>query len=185
MDNTSSDRLLATDFTELWIPIERTAEVMRALRDHYRDNGLSAAGTYACEIYAAKRSPFWLSPSYESDVVRVDVFWFARNRADPVTRFYPQFWSLLQRFGFRAHWGKALPPSSSDTGVDYLRARYPRWDRFMALRDELDPQQVFVTDYWRQHLGISALRGARHSSIVQRAAEAAVTEPHPRAAQSE
>lgn len=175
MDNTSSDRLMPTAFTELFIPIERTRELMVALRDHYRDNGLSAAGTYAAEIYAAKRSPFWLSPSYESDMIRVDLFWFGKNRADPCTAFYPQFWSLLARFGFRPHWAKSLPAAGSSQGAAYLREQYPRWDRFMELREEYDPEQVFVTSAWREHLAIPAAGETRrmpYSMAVPRDAEA-------------
>ncbi len=177
MDNTSSDTLMPTAFTELWIPIDRTREVMIALRDHYRDNGLDAAGTYACEIYAAKRSPSWLSPAYAGDVVRVDLFWFSKNRADPCQVFYPQFWTLLSRFGFRPHWGKSLPGAGSPEGAAYLRAQYPQWDRFMELRDELDPKQIFVSDYWRQQLAIAGAearaRRVPQSMTVPRADESA------------
>lgn len=171
MDDHSSDTLMATGFTELWIPIERAQEVMIALRDHYRDNGLSATGTYACEIYAAKRSQSWLSPSYGSDMVRFDFFWFERNREDPVTTFYPQFWSLLERFDYRPHWAKSLPPASSTTGTAYLRKQYPSFDAFMEVRAELDPDQVFVTDYWREHLGIASEPARLHSVVVPRGAE--------------
>jgi len=177
MDDKSSDTLMATDFTELWIPIERTHEVMTALRDHYRDNGFSAAGTYACEIYAAKRSRFLMSPSYGGDMVRVDIFWFAKNRENAATGFYPQFWSLLAQFGFRPHWGKTLPAPDSDTGVAYLRSRYPRWQDFMGLRDQLDPRQVFVTDYWRKHLGIARHAARSHSMVVPRSDEAGTGTP--------
>jgi D-arabinono-1,4-lactone oxidase/FAD binding domain len=169
MDNESSDTLMPTDFTELWIPIERTQEVMIALRDHYRDNGFAAAGTYAVEIYAAKHSPFFLSPAYGSDMVRIDVFWFDKNRGNAAKCFYPQFWSLLARFGFRPHWAKTLPPADSDTGVEYLRAQYPEWRAFLELRSQLDPGQVFVSEYWRRHLGIESIAVRSHSMVVPRA----------------
>jgi hypothetical protein len=172
MDDHSSDHLMATSFTELWIPIERAQEVMIAMRDHYRDNGLSATGTYACEIYAAKESPFYLSPSYGSDVVRVDIFWFERNRENATKKFYPQFWSLLECFGFRPHWAKALPASDSRTGATYLREQYPRFDDFLEVRDQLDPEQVFVTDYWRKHLGIARPAVRTRSMVVPRDAAA-------------
>ena len=168
MDDHSSDHLMATGFTELWIPIERTQEVMVALRDHYRDNGLSATGTYACEIYGAKKSPFFLSPSYGSDMVRIDIFWFERNREDAATEFYPQFWSLLSRFGFRPHWGKTLPAAGSATGAAYVREQYPRFAEFMELREQFDPDQVFVTEYWREHLGIARPAARTHSVVVPR-----------------
>jgi hypothetical protein len=50
---------------------------------------------------------------------------------------------------FRLHWGKYLIPDPA-----YLRDLTPRWDDFMALRGRLDPDQLFVTDYWRKHLAI-------------------------------
>lgn len=28
------------------------------------------------------------------------------------------------------------------------------WDAFMRFPDFFDPDQIFVTDYWRAHLGI-------------------------------
>jgi hypothetical protein len=183
MDNKSSDRLMATDFTELWIPIERTREVMIALRDHYRAKGLSAAGTYACEIYAAKHSRSLLSPAYGGDMLRVDIFWFAKNDAKAKYDFYPQFWWLLEPFGFRPHWAKSLPRRKGPKGhedyrVEYLRNRYPRWKRFMELREELDPHQVFVSPYWRNHLGIPLPKeGAPSRSMVVPRGEAGEAQP--------
>lgn len=156
MDNAASDRLLPTRFTEVWIPIERTAEVMNRLRDHFHSGGLAATGTYACEIYATRRSRFWLSPAYGRDVVKVDMFWYGHNKGDPSQTFYPQFWKLLADFDYRFHWGKYL----ADDSASYLRRLYPKWDDFMRVRAELDPDQVFVSAYWRKHLGIPLSCGA-------------------------
>jgi hypothetical protein len=51
---------------------------------------------------------------------------------------------------YRFHWGKYL----ADDSASYLKRLYPKWDDFMRLRAELDPDQVFVSAYWRKHLGI-------------------------------
>ncbi|MGH7534858.1 MAG: D-arabinono-1,4-lactone oxidase, partial [Gemmatimonadales bacterium] len=150
MDNEASDRLLPTQFTEMWIPVARAAEVMAKLRDHFRAGGLAATGTYACEVYATRPSRFWLSPAYQRDVIKVDMFWYGHNKGDPSRTFYPQFWQLLRECDYRLHWGKYLP----DDSASYLRPRFPRWDDFMRVRAELDPEQVFVSGYWRKHLGI-------------------------------
>jgi hypothetical protein len=91
-----------------------------------------------------------MSPAYEQPVLKIDTFWFDRSAIDPHEHFYPQFWELLKGLSYRLHWGKAL---SGD--VDYLRQRYPRWDDFMRLRERIDPDQVFLTDYWWRHLGIT------------------------------
>jgi hypothetical protein len=159
MDNQMDDQLWPTWFTELWVPVEKTQEVMDALRTFYAggDDPTTAfahTGAFSCELYAAKASKFWMSPAYEKDMFRVDVFWFVKNAGSPETRFYPPFWDLLKPFVFRAHWGKILPPATPDW-VAYSRAAYPRIDDFLALRRELDPRQIFVTDYWRTHLGIA------------------------------
>lgn len=156
MDNQMDDRLWPTEFTELWIPIEHTAKVMATLRAHYAGDGTAegayaATGAFCCEVYATGKSPFWLSPSHDGDVVRIDVFWFGRNAGTPEA-FYAPFWDALRPFGFRPHWGKWLPPPSPDWRA-YYRARYPQLDRFLELRARLDPDGVFATDYWRAHLG--------------------------------
>lgn len=153
MDNEIDDRLLPTTFTEMWFPIESTGPVLRALRDHYRSGGLNATGTYVCEIYAAKASDLWLSPAYHRDSLRVDIFWFAGNSRDPVRHFYPQFWKLLRPWKYRLHWGKALP-APQDAGPAFFEAALPRFRDFLELRDRHDPDQIFVSDYWRAQLGI-------------------------------
>lgn len=157
MDNQISDDLMPTVFTELWIPIDRAQDVMRTLRDFYAGGGYERSGTYACEVYGAKASDFWLSPSYGTDVVRVDLYYFGRSATPPDQSFYPQFWAeeVLGQYRYRPHWGKYLPAADDpDFGAAYLASVYPRLDDFMKLRQEWDPAQVFVTDYWRSHLGI-------------------------------
>ena len=153
MDNQVDERLFPTEFTELWIPLARTQDVMNTLRQHYRARGLEATGAFACEIYAAKRSRFWMSPACGEDAVRINLFWFGYNRGNPA-EYYRQFWELLQRFRFRLHWGKHLPEDPTGNWAEYLRQQYPHWHDFLALRAEMDPDQVFVTDYWRRHLAI-------------------------------
>ncbi len=156
MDNQISDGLMPTEFTELFIDIRRTGEVMRELRDFFAgDRDMDRTGAYAIEIYPAPASRFWMSPSYGMDTVRVDVFWFTTEVGDPVTDFYPQYWKLLEKYDFRFHWGKHLSPPGSSTGVEYRRRSLPRWDDFLAARRRLDPKGVFLTDYWRAHLGIA------------------------------
>ena len=151
MDNRVDYHLMPTRFTELWIPLSDATEVMQTLAAHYEAGGFEATSTYSCEIYPTASSDFWMSPAYQRDVVKVDPYWFGYNRGDPYLVYFPQYWDILKKFDYRLHWGKSL---SGDAG--YLKAQYPRWDDFMALREEMDPNQVFLTDYWRRHLGIDA-----------------------------
>jgi hypothetical protein len=128
---------------------------MSALRDHYRAGGdpvaaYAATGAFSCEIYAAKKSRAWLSPSYGTDVLRIDVFWFGLNAGDPKT-FYEPFWKLLDPFAFRPHWGKILPGPAASWRKAW-RDRLPRLGDFLDLRGKLDPDGVFLTPYWRDNL---------------------------------
>lgn len=170
MDNAADDALLPTEFTEIWIPLPRTREVMTVLRDYFReprddDEAYGRTGTYAWELYAAEPSPFWLNASHSSGddewsegAFRVDPYFFAENAGDPAETFFGPVWELLRERGiqFRLHWGKFQP--GYDRGdrrwVDYFRAQYPRWDDFLALREQRDPNNVFLTDYWRARFGL-------------------------------
>lgn len=167
MDNQMNDRLMPVWFTELWIPINQTRKAMNALKKFYAASPQNA-GTFGCEIYASKSNTFWMSPSYKTDVCRFDIFWFAYNKGD-VREFYKKFWDLLAPFRFRPHWGKYLPSPEGPQGVSYLKKNYPKWQAWMDLREQLDPHQVFVNDYWRDHLGIKSSvmkvkRGAKKRS---------------------
>jgi len=151
MDDRIDYTLIPVKFSELWIPVDRTKEVFNKIRDHFRTHDITQVGTFTVEVYATPANNFWLSPAYQRDVIKYDMFWFAKNPGDPERDFYPQFWQLLDEFDYRPHWGKFLPGD-----VARLSSSYPRWDDFMALRDTMDPDQIFVTDYWRRHLGIEA-----------------------------
>ena len=50
MDNRVDYKWTPTDFSEMWVPVSKTQEAMRALRDHYVASDLSKIGTYSVEI---------------------------------------------------------------------------------------------------------------------------------------
>lgn len=156
MDNGVDDKLLPSWFSELWVPMPKVHRMVTLLKDHFERGGLKATGTYSFEIYASKRTPFWMSPSFgEEDIARVDCLWFGRNAGDPYA-FYEQYWELLKPLGYRLHWGKFLPrdPEPGKLWAKYFAEQFPRWHDFMRLRAELDPHNIFLTRYWREHLGL-------------------------------
>jgi D-arabinono-1,4-lactone oxidase len=170
MDNQADDVLLPTEFTEAWVPLGRTQEVVRLMDRHFAEprnagEAYRRTGTYAWELYSAMPASFWLSPAYSSGAdewaegaLRVDPYWFTGNSADPAIAFFPGLWTLLRDHGvpFRLHWGKFQPVyrRGDRDWVDFFRAQYPRWDDFLALRAERDPGDVFLTDYWRDRFGL-------------------------------
>lgn len=149
MDNRVDYHWTPTEFSEMWVPVEKTQEVMRRIRDHYRAGDLNKVGIYCVEIYPTPSNDYWLSPAYHQDVVKFDMFWFQKNPGRPDEVFYPQFWKLLMPLDCRFHWGKYMPKDPA-----YMKAHYAKWDDFMALRDEMDPKRIFVTQYWSDRMGI-------------------------------
>jgi D-arabinono-1,4-lactone oxidase len=170
MDNSADDELLTTQFTETWIPLPRTLEVMQLLNRYFTEpnddhEALRRTGTYAWELYSAMPTPFWLSAAHTSGddewkhgVFRVDPYWFADNADDPAETFYARLWGLLRENGipFRLHWGKMQPvyEQGDRSWVDFFRVQYARWDDFLRLRAERDPNNIFLTDYWRDRFGL-------------------------------
>jgi L-gulonolactone oxidase len=55
---------------------------------------------------------------------------------------------VLDPYGARPHWGKL-----HELDAEILRTRYPRFDEFVRLRDELDPRGVFSNHYLDRVLG--------------------------------
>jgi FAD/FMN-containing dehydrogenase len=55
----------------------------------------------------------------------------------------------MRALGARPHWGKEL-----DHTADELRVLYPRFDAFLALRDELDPTRVLGGAFHDRILGV-------------------------------
>lgn len=158
MDNQMDDKLWGTSFTELWMPIDQADEVMRRARDHFGTGDLeeryAKTGPYSLEVYPGPSSRFWMSPGYDQVSVRFNPFWLDSWPGRPVERFAP-YWDMFKDLGFRTHWGKYLPPPSDAWRAHYRRV-LPRFEDFLALRAKLDPKQIFVSKYWREHLGIPA-----------------------------
>ena len=170
MDNQASDVLVPTEFTEAWLPVQHAARAMTLLKEWFEapadpHEALRRTGTYAWELYGAKATKLWLacshtdgSDEWKDGVLRIDLYWFANNPGNPAETFYPPFWKLLRDAGipFRLHWGKFQPvyaPGDRDW-VDFFRGQYPRWDDFLALRKQKDPNNIFLTGYWRDRFGL-------------------------------
>jgi len=56
--------------------------------------------------------------------------------------------AIMDEYEGRPHWGKRHYQSAAT-----LRPRYPGWDRFLAVRERLDPERKFENDYLRRVLG--------------------------------
>lgn len=93
----------------------------------------------------AAADQLWLSPAYGRDTAYLAVsrYW----RQDP-TELFESVEEVLVELGGRPHWG-----TTHTLDAAALRGRYDRFDDFLALRDQLDPERVFANDHLRRILG--------------------------------
>jgi len=163
MDNTVSDGLLGTEFTEIWVPIQHAQKVMKVYQAMFKKDGYAATGYFSTEIYGGPPTPSWMHPgytdgsdAYKDGCVRIDVYWFRDNKGVPNMDegFLDKYWEALleHKIPFRLHWGKFVPRYDFADWAAYYKANLPRFDDFMALRQLRDPDGLFFTDYWKKRL---------------------------------
>lgn len=158
IDDQLDARLWPLRFMELAVDLDQVEPVMRALRRYFRADGdadlaYRRTGPFACQIYPGKRSGFWLHSSYGRDTARLDGFWNARNAGDPRDEFFRGLWEVLEPFGFAPHWGKILPVPARRFARRY-ETKLPKLPAFRRLRRRYDPDGVFLTSYWAEHLDL-------------------------------
>lgn len=88
-----------------------------------------------------------LSPSWERRTVTISLH---HNAGLPYAPFFDDIEPIFLAHGGIPHWGKKHSLQAQD-----LRPLFPRWDRFLAIRQQLDPQGVFLNDYLRQLFGLT------------------------------
>lgn len=162
--NEYKNNLLPAYHTELWIPVTNAENVM-AILDYYYSNRIlanadqlnknDANSCFVVEVLAAKNTSFWLSPSYEQDSIRINLY-SLKQTDDEIVKFFQQFWDLffINKIDFRLHWGYYLPEPSSPEGSAYIQKQYPKWSDFMEERKKMDPHNIFLNKYWKDQLCI-------------------------------
>lgn len=128
---------------EYGVPLAAVPAAMRELRALIDRRGWRIS--FPVEVRAAAQDDSWLSTAYGRDTgyIAVHRYW----RDDP-REFLRETDALLRSFDGRPHWGKW-----HHLDADGMRARYPRFDDFLAVRDRLDPDRRFANGYLREVLG--------------------------------
>ncbi|AGL13977.1 D-arabinono-1,4-lactone oxidase [Actinoplanes sp. N902-109] len=87
----------------------------------------------------------WLSHGYGRDSAYVAVHQYSGAPYEP---YFRAFEAICEPLGGRPHWGKL-----HYRNAESLRRAYPKFDDFLAVRDQLDPARVFSNPYLTQVLG--------------------------------
>ena len=128
---------------EYAVPREALPAVLAALRRWVdtHDERLP----FPVEVRFAAADDVWLSTGYERDNAYVSVHQYHRL---PHERYVAAFEAIVAEHAGRPHWGKL-----HSLGAEQLRGLYPRFDEFLAVRQEVDPGRTFGNDYLTRVLG--------------------------------
>ncbi len=129
--------------SEYAVPRASVVPVLTELRAWFERTGEPVP--FPVEVRFTGADDVWLSTAHERDNAYVAVHQY--HRMDP-TRLFAAFEAVVAEHEGRPHWGKV-----HTLGADRLRALYPRFDEFRAVRERLDPGRLFTNAHVRVLLG--------------------------------
>ncbi len=144
-----SDRIFANTrlvrFAEMEYAVPR-AQLILAVRDiRAMIERKRLLISFPVEVRAVAADDIPLSPAYARDTGYIAVHVYHRFEYEP---YFREVEAIMNAHDGRPHWGKLHFQSAAT-----LRPRYPLWDRFIAVRDRLDPGRVFGNAYLERVLG--------------------------------
>ena len=128
---------------EYAIPLDAVPDAVRAVRALIERKGWRIS--FPIEVRAAASDENWLSTAYGRNTGYVAVHRYFRE--DP-REYFTAVEDIMLGFGGRPHWGK-MHTQTAET----LRELYPRFDDFLRVRDDLDPERRFSNPYLDRVLG--------------------------------
>jgi FAD/FMN-containing dehydrogenase len=87
-----------------------------------------------------------LSPMHGRDSVAISIHQDAKL---PCDEFFADVEAIFREHGGRPHWGKIHNLRAPD-----LAPLYPMWERFLDVRERLDPRGTFLNDHLRELFGL-------------------------------
>jgi FAD/FMN-containing dehydrogenase len=117
-------------------------EVRRRVKDHWRQ---SVGWRVLYRAVAADDA--YLSLAHGRSTVTISLH---QNATLPFREYFSDIEPIFRAHGGRPHWGK-----KHTLRAVALRPLYPGWDRFLEIRQRMDPGGVFLNPYLRELLGVS------------------------------
>ena len=127
---------------EYFVPIEHAVDAVLALE---KKKELIYPQLFISELRVIAADNFWMSPCYQQDSLAIHFTW--KPNWPEVRKLLPMIEQELAPYNVRPHWGKlfTLDPS-------VLKSRYPKFEDFVALARQYDPQRKFRNAYLDQNV---------------------------------
>jgi FAD-linked oxidoreductase len=129
---------------EYALPMAAVPAALREVRELIEGRGWRV--TFPVEVRVAAPDENWMSTAYGRETGYIAVHRYVRE--DP-TEYFRAVEAIMRAHDGRPHWGKM-----HYRDAESLRRTYPRFDEFLAVRDELDPDRRFTNPYLARVLGV-------------------------------
>lgn len=143
---TPNVRELRFEEMEYAVPVEHGLACFRDVRQRIKARWRHLVGWRVLYRTAAADDAF-LSPAQGRATATISLH---QNATLPFREFFADVEPLLRTHGGRPHWGKHHTLRAAQ-----LRPLYPEWDRFLDVRQQLDPGGVFLNNALRGLLGVA------------------------------
>lgn len=127
------------------IPLEHFDACMREVKAAIEEQDFFVFFPVECRF--VKADDCWLSPAYQRDSAYIAVHTIPNMPHHP---YFAAMEAIFKRYNGRPHWGKMHERYAAD-----LAPVYERWEDFLALRTQLDPQGLFLNSYLKRLFGLS------------------------------
>ena len=133
----ASPRIVRFYEMEHALPVEAVAPALQEIRAMIERKGYLL--NFPVEVRFTKGDDVPLSTAYGRDSAYIAVHVYKGMECEP---FFRDVEDILRTYDARPHWGKMHYRDAEE-----LSKLYPRWDEFIALRNQLDPQRTFSNAY--------------------------------------
>ena len=133
----ASPRIVRFYEMEHALPVEALVPALREIRAMVDRKGYLL--NFPVEVRFTKGDDVPLSTAFGRDSAYIAVHVYKGMECEP---FFRDVEDILRAYDARPHWGKMHYRDAEE-----LSKLYPRWDEFIALRNELDPQRTFSNAY--------------------------------------
>ena len=133
----ASPRIVRFYEMEHALPVEALVPALKEIRAMVDRKGYLL--NFPVEVRFTKGDDVPLSTAYGRDSAYIAVHVYKGMECEP---FFRDVEDILREYDARPHWGKMHYRDAEE-----LSKLYPRWDEFITLRNQLDPQRTFSNAY--------------------------------------
>jgi FAD-linked oxidoreductase len=139
----SSKRLVKFYEMEYSIALDSLVPALREVMQMVEDRGFTISFPVEVRCTGSDDIPLSTSTGRRSAYIAVHMF-----KGSAYTEYFSAVETILRKYEGRPHWGKIHNLDASD-----ISSLYPEYQRFIEVRNQLDPEGVFTNDYLRRVLG--------------------------------